>query len=642
VTKPPSDSSNKHSIVFDIFCQLGVISINNERLPHLREKASKLPLEPGVYIMRDGAGKIIYIGKAKELRVRVSGYFRAVEKHDEKTWRMVSLANDFDSIVTANEFEALVLEASMIKQHKPKYNILLKDDKGWHYIRVGGGDWPRITFEMQRPPGADRDDSGARWLGPYTSAFLLRHTVEEVNASFALPTCRRRFPQEIGKGRPCLNFHIKQCMGVCSGRVNSDDYAETIREAVRYITEGQQASVDKLTLMMEEAAESLDFERAARLRDRIKAIRHRMQRQNVVFNRAENQDVLGLAQTPDDVCVTLLKFREQKLVDKQDHMIGNIANIGDLAAVRREFIISYYNSGQEIPRQVSIDGECEDKELVERFLAEKAGRKVSVLKPERGERLKLVDMARQNAAQTLSQLSQAVSGRTGRELAALDELARLLNLPAPPQYIELYDISNMGEETAVGAMVVFENARPLKSAYKKFNIKTVAGTDDYASMREVVSRRLERGESFGRLPDLILLDGGKGHVSAVAPILSEMGLSIPLYGLVKDQKHRTRAIATDGAEISVAATRSAFTLLSKMQDEVHRFAVTMMRKKHKKSAFESALTGAAGIGETRMRLLLTHFRTQAALKSASVDELAAVKGMTRPAAESLHAFLHPE
>ena len=592
--------------------------------------------------MRDSAGRIIYIGKAKELRVRVGSYFRSVEKHDDKTWRMVSLANDFDSIVTASEFEALVLEASMIKQHRPKYNILLKDDKGYHYIRIGGGDWPRITLEKQRiPDGAD--EPGARWLGPYTSSFLLRQTVEEVNSSFALPVCRRRFPQEIGKDRPCLNFHIKQCMGVCSGRVGQDEYMEIIREAARFITEGRQTSIDRLTEMMQEASEALDFERAARLRDRIKAIRHRMQRQNVVFNRAENQDVIGLAQSPDEACISLLKFREQKLVDKQDHMIGNIANINNLAAARSAFIVSYYNSGQEIPKRISIDGECDDRELVERFLTEKAGKKVSILIPERGERLKLVDMARQNAAQTLSQLSQATGGRTGKELAALDELARLLNLPAPPRYIELYDISNMGEDTAVGAMAVFENARPLKSAYRKFNIKTVTGTDDYASMREVISRRLSRykenDESFGRLPDLILLDGGRGHVSAVQPILDEMGLSIPLYGLVKDKKHRTRAVATDGGEISITATRSAFTLLSKMQDEVHRFAITMMQKKHKKSAFESALTKIPGIGEKRMRLLLTHFRTQAALKAASEDELAAVAGMTRPAARSLHEFL---
>ena len=591
--------------------------------------------------MRDDAGKIIYVGKAKNLYARVTSYFRAVATHDEKTWRMVMAARDFDTIVTTSEFEALILEASLIKQHRPKYNILLKDDKGYHYIRVSGGEFPRITFEINRFPD---DEPGAKWLGPYTSAFLLRQSVEEVNSSFALPTCRRRFPQEIGKGRPCLNHHIKQCMGVCAGRISAEDYADTISEALRFISEGSQRTIERLTEKMLAASEEMDFERAALLRDRIRVIRHRMERQNVVFTKADNHDAIALAQTANECCVSVLKIREQKLVDKQDHLIGMTSN---LAAARREFIISYYNSGQEIPKQVSIDGECDDRELLERFLSEKSGRKTAILIPERGERLKLVEMARQNAAQTLAQLG--AGGHLGKQLAALDELARLLSLPAPPQYIELYDISNMSAQTIVGGMVVFEDGKPLKSAYKKFNIKTVADTDDYACMREVISRRFARyneekdsGVGFGRLPDLILLDGGKTHVSAVVPILEEMGLAIPIFGLVKDQKHRTRAIATDGGEISITSTRSAFTLLSKMQDEVHRFAIAHMHKKHKKTAFESNLSKVPGIGETRLRLLLTHFRTQAALRSATVEELAAIKGVTRPAAENLHAFLHPE
>ena len=289
--------------------------------------------------MRDDTGKIIYVGKAKSLRNRVASYFRKAADCDEKTWRLVLSIRDFDTIVTACEFEALVLEASLIKQHNPKYNIKLKDDKGYHYIRVSGGEYPRITFEMQRPP----NDADARWIGPYTSAFLLRQSVEEVNSTFKLPTCKLRFPQEIGKRRPCLNYHIKQCMGVCRGRISQEGYADTISEALRLISEGGARTIERLSEQMNEAAQSLDFERAALLRDRIRSIRHRMERQNVVFTRAENHDVIALAQTADECCVSVLKIREQKLVDKQDHLIGKVEN---LPAARREFIISYYNNAQ--------------------------------------------------------------------------------------------------------------------------------------------------------------------------------------------------------------------------------------------------------------------------------------------------------
>ena len=609
----------------------------NERLPWLREQVRKLPCEPGVYIMRDASDKIIYIGKAKELRHRVSSYFRKLDPIQTKTQKLVDHIHRFDYIVTASEFEALVLEASMIKQHKPKYNILLKDDKGYCYIRISAGAYPRITSEMQR----QNDD--ARYLGPYVSSFVVKQTVEEANTAFLLPTCKRKFPQEIGRGRPCLNLHIKKCMGVCAGKISENDYKDTITQAIEFISDGSQQSLARLTKQMETAAEALDFERAAMLRDKIKAIQRITERQNVVFTRAANQDVFAFVQSVSACCVSILKFREQRLVDKQDHLIGEVENLSD---TRREFLISYYSTIQDIPKHVSIDGECGDVELIERFLSEKATRNVEVRVPERGERMQLIEMARRNAAQTLSHRAERVSGR---EVAALDELARLLNLSSPPKYIELYDISNMGAETVVAGMVVFENGRPLKAAYKKFNIKTVIGTDDYASMREVIKRRLSHYEEekstekgFGRLPDLILLDGGKGHVAAVAPILEELGFDIPLYGLVKNQRHRTRAIATNGGEIAITSTRSAFTLLSKMQDEVHRFSITFMQQKRSKNLFASTLTQVEGIGDTRVKALLRHFRTQAALRTASVDELAAIKGMNRPSAERLYAHLHKE
>ncbi|MDL2233938.1 excinuclease ABC subunit UvrC [Ruminococcaceae bacterium OttesenSCG-928-L11] len=606
----------------------------NERIPLLREKARSLPLDPGVYIMRDESKKIIYIGKAKHLRNRVSSYFRSIEKHVEKVYRMVQNAYDFDYIVTASEFEALVLECSMIKQYKPKYNILLKDDKGYHYIHVGGGKFPKITGEKMK-----LEDGGID-LGPYTSSYVVKQTVEEVNKVFQLPTCKRKFPEDFRKGRPCLNYHIKQCMGLCRGKIGEREYGEILAQCMEFIKGGSKGTMELLTQQMEQAAENLDFEKAAILRDRIRAINRVADEQNVVFTKEPNQDVIALARGGEECCAVVLKFRDQRLVDKEDYDVGEISG---LESARSEFLLSYYNNQQEIPKIISLDGECEDNELIARYLSEKIGHKVSIGVPERGEKLRLVKMAVTNAAEQLARKSE----RTSKEVSALDELARLLGLENPPHYIESYDISNMGSETVVAGMVVFENGRPLKSAYKKFNIKTIIGTDDYGSMREVIRRRLshydeekESGKGFGRLPDLILLDGGKGHVAAVLPVVVEMGFSIPVYGMVKDDRHRTRAIAKDGGEIAINSTRSAFTLVSTIQDEVHRFSITFMKSKHKKSAFAMRLTSVPGVGDKRAQALFSHFKTQTAMKAASVEELAAAPGMTKTTAQAVYNYFH--
>jgi len=607
----------------------------NDRLDILREKTKQLPMEPGVYLMKDTAGKIIYVGKAKALKNRVSSYFRSLEKHTEKVYRMVQNVHDFTTIVTASEFEALVLECSLIKQHRPKYNILLKDDKGYHYIRISNEEYPRITAEKMVLP-----DDKARYLGPYTSSFVVAQTVNEANRAFLLPTCHKKFPADFRKGRPCLNHHIKRCMGLCAGRISREQYAETIGQAISFIEGGGASTLKLLGSKMEEAAEALDFEKAAAYRDRIRAIERISEHQNVVFTTADKEDVVSIVQNGSQSCAVVIKFRGQRLVDKQEYQLGELDSLPE---ARRDFLLSLYGSEAEIPKNIALDGACDDIDLIARYLGEKRGAKVNVYVPKRGEGLRLVQMASANAAQ---QLAHRVE-RTGRELEALDTLARLLGLPQPPLYIEAYDISNLGSDTLVGGMVVFENGRPLKSAYKKFNIKTVEGTDDYASMREVLSRRLARyreekgsGEGFGRLPDLILLDGGKGHVSAVAPLLAEAGLEVPLYGMVKDQKHRTRAIATDGGEISITSGRSAFTLVSKIQDEVHRFSITHMKQRHTKSAFALQLTDVPGIGEKRASALLRHFKTQKALKEADVDTLARAPGMNHTAAEALWGHFH--
>lgn len=609
--------------------------MDNLNLPSLREKSLLLPHEPGVYIMRNQKGEIIYIGKAKNLRNRVSSYFRSVDKHTPKVYRMVENVVVFDYIVTGSEFEALVLECSMIKLNKPKYNILLKDDKGYNYIRISNEPYPRITAEKQLTAG-----DGAKILGPFMSSLVATQTVEETNRIFMLPTCRRKFPEDFRKERPCLNYHIKRCMGVCTGKITQSQYRDIIEQCEAFISTGGHHTVKRLEQEMQKAAEQMNFERAAQLRDRIRAIQRITEHQNVVFVKAGNQDVVALVQSGGNCIASILKIRERRLVDKLDFELGEV---DELEETRQEFLISYYSTQEEIPKDISIDGGCADQELVEKFLSEKAGRQVQIRLPERGERASLVEMARKNAAETLSRKME----RTGKEVVALDELARLLSLPTPPVYIESYDISNMGSDTVVAGMVVFENGRPLKSAYRKFNIKTIEGTDDYGSMREIISRRFARweeekesNEGFGRLPDLILLDGGKGHVNAVAPVLEDFGLDIPLFGMVKDKKHRTRAIATNGGEIAIQSSRSAFTLLSQIQDEVHRFSITHMKKRHSKTTFHSYLTQVPEIGPARAKGLLRHFKTQKALSEASVEQFLEVKGMSKSAATNLYEALH--
>ena len=610
--------------------------MDNPRLPFLAEKAHKLPLLPGVYIMKNKAGDIIYIGKAKALKNRVSSYFRAIEKHLPKVYQMVSHVYDFDYIVTDSEFEALVLECSMIKLHTPKYNILLKDDKGYSYIKIAPREFSRIRQTFQR------DDDDAEYIGPYISSFVVSETVDEVNRAFMLPTCNRKFPQEFGKGRPCLNFHIKRCMGVCRGKISKAEYDEIIEQAREYIKGGSAQSVELLNRRMAEYAESMQFEKAAQLRDRIRAISRINESQKVVFTSVANQDVIALQRSDSDTCALVLKFRGERLVDKQDFLLGVV---DDLDAARLEFLLRYYTTRQDIPKKIQLDGGIEDIEIASRLLSEQAGTKVDVHIPQRGEQLKLVEMARKNAAERLSQKSQ----RTGREVAALDELARLLGLEKPPVYIESYDISNIGSETVVAGMVVFENGRPMRKCYRKFNIKTVAGTDDYASMSEVLQRRFNRyldpeqqDETFDRLPDLILLDGGKGHVSTIVPMLAQMGIHVPVFGMVKDDKHRTRAIARTGGEIAIASHRSAFTLVSTIQDEVHRYSITFSRAKHQKSSFELSLTKCPGIGETRAREIYKQYKTAKAIREASPEQLAQVKGVSMPAARKLYEFLHGE
>ena len=608
-----------------------------QKIAALRKKANTLPMEPGVYLMRDRRGEIIYVGKAKKLKNRVTSYFRGVEHHLPKVYRMVEQVQDFDYIVTDSEFEALVLECSLIKLHSPKYNILLKDDKGYHYVCVTKEPYPRIKLAMQKA------DDGNEYIGPFVSSMVVKQTVEEANRVFLLPTCRRKFPEDFGKERPCLNFHIRQCMGVCRGKITPEAYREVLDEALQFIRSGGVQSVEVLTERMQQAAEALDFERAARYRDRISAIRRITEQQKVIEFPHESLDVLGWVQGEDKIYCSLLVLREGRLRDKKDFSFDCMAEPEEIVT---EFLLSYYMQAEAAPAEVFLDRELPDRALLEQLLREHRGKKIQFTVPQRGESRKLCQMAQNNAAQELAR----DTNRTGREIAALTELGRLLGLSHPPDYIEAFDISNIGGSTIVGGMTVFRRGRPEKRLYKKFTIRDMAAPDDYAAMEQMLTRRLthykeaaENGkkDGFETLPDLWLIDGGAGQEAAAKKAAAQFGVEIPIFGMVKDDRHRTRAIRAENEEIAIRSSQSVFRLITAIQDETHRYAISFSRKKHRKTGFASVLTGVPGIGEQRAAKLLKHFKSMAAVKAADEETLAAAPGMTRPAAEALYRYLHP-
>ncbi len=609
---------------------------HEKHIKELRARAMRLPLHPGVYLMHDKFGKIIYIGKAKALKNRVSQYFGSEKNHDNKVRQMVAHVDWFEYILTDSEFEALILECSLIKQYRPKYNILLKDDKGYSYIRVSPRPWARISEAKQKA------DDGAEYIGPYISGWSVKQSVEEAQRIFLLPTCTRRFPQDMGKGRPCLNYYIRQCSAPCRGKITEEEYNEAVQDALDFLRGGSTESVRRLTEKMKDAAENLKFERAAHIRDRLMAIRRMGAKQKVVESKIREQDVIALTQGTGRSCFEVFRFTAGRLTDRETFFMGET---GNPKAARGEFIERYYSMRDRIPPRVTLDAPADGQNLLSQWLTEKAGHKVLLTVPQKGEQADLAKMCRSNAAE---QLAQTI-GRTWKETAALDELASLLGLQKPPEYIEAYDISNLAGGDNVGGMVVFQNGRPLRSAYRRFKIKTVIGQDDYASMREVISRRLGEygrnkgsGEGFGRLPDLILLDGGRGHVASVQPVLDAAGVNIPLFGMVKDNKHRTRAIAKNGGEIAINSNRSAFTLISTIQEEVHRFAIGYHRSLRRKHSISSTLLSISGIGPTRAKSLLKQFRTIDAISHADLEELANTPEITEPAAQSVYDYFHSE
>ena len=600
----------------------------------LRDKAHSLPLKPGVYLMMNRNETVIYVGKAKALKNRVSQYFQEQASHTEKTRVMVSQIDHFDTIVTGSEFEALVLENSLIKRHKPRYNILLKDDKGYPYIRLSVRD-PYPKFSMTNRVQED----GARYFGPFGGRHDTQSILDALTTALKLPDCGRRFPRDIGKERPCLNYHMGRCDGYCRPEVPQSRHSQTIEQAVRLL-EGKFSEVERdLTDQMNAAAEALEFEKAASIRDRIRAITLLGKRQKVVSGYLADTDVLGLYTGEVRSAVAVLHFREGDLTGRDLELFPTQGESGE--EILSAFLVQYYGGRGILPRQILLPESPEDAEVISRLLSQQAGRKVELATPRRGARMDLIRMAGENAREEC----ERVTTKEERTAKILQVLAEMLELPGPPRRIESYDISNTGASDIVSAMAVFEDGKPKRGAFRYFKIRDLDGPDDYASMEQTLARRFQRDrdgdEGFANRPDLLLIDGGDTHAAVAARVLESFGLCIPVFGMVKDDRHRTRALVTaDGREIGIQSVPALFAFIGRIQEETHRAAVGFHHRQHTKSGVGSALEKIPGIGEARRKLLLRRFGSIRAIRQASREELEAV--LPKPAARAVYQYFRGE
>ncbi|MBQ9152135.1 MAG: excinuclease ABC subunit UvrC [Clostridia bacterium] len=603
-----------------------------EEKKQLLEKANSLPLCPGVYIMKDREGRVIYVGKSRKLKNRVSQYFQNGEKNI-KTARMVAAARDFEYFLCDTEIEALTLENTLIKQHHPKYNIRLKDAKSYPYIKITDEPYPRLIMTRKR-----EKDKG-KYFGPYSGVSTVFSVLDTLRRVLALPSCKRRFPRDIGKERPCLYYQMGRCCGPCTGKVSEEEYAATVSLAAD-ILRGHTGEVKRqLTEQMYAHAEEERFEAAARCRDTIAALDRLRQKQTVVAAPDTEQDVIGFYGDEVASCVSVFYIRAGAVVDKDDFLAGGerILDEETLGA----FICEHYRVREHIPKQIllSFTLDSDEMEGLSQYLTNMAGHKVTLRTPERGQAHTLCELVCSNAAEKVRQYRLDAEKDEG----ALVRLAELLELPSYPARIEAYDISNLGTEHLTAGMVVCEDGKFNKADYRYFKIKSVTGTtDDYASMREALDRRLEHlsdGDgSFSKLPDLILLDGGRGHVGVVRELMEERGLDIPVFGMVKDDFHKTRALCTEDGEISIARENAVFVLVYRLQEEVHRFTVSRMDAAKRKTLTHSTLTRIKGIGDAKAKALLQAFGGITGVKNASEEELAAVKGISRTDAAHIKAY----
>ena len=602
----------------------------------LRAKANELPLAPGVYLMMDRTGKVIYVGKAKKLKNRVSQYFQENNaSHNEKTRRMVAQVDTFDTIFVSSEFEALILENSLIKQHMPHYNILLKDDKGYPFVRLEKGPYPRFSM-VNRPV-----DDGARYFGPFGGRSETRAAVDAVCAAFKLPTCTRRFPRDIGKERPCLNHHMGRCDGFCRGVPDEKEYTARIEQAVQLLSGHYRQLTRAMGEEMRREAEALHFEQAAALRDRIAAIESLGKRQKVIAGICADTDVWGVYRGAAKCGWAVIHVEEGSVTGRETDVFTAPTDEPEaemLAAVLNQ----YYLPRAVLPREILLPCETGDAEELAGVLTERAGHKVGVRVPQRGDRAELLRMAERNAREDVERVTTAQE----RESRTLALLGQMLGLPEPPRRLESYDISNTGASDIVASMVVYEGAKPKKSDYRRFKMKTVSGRpDDYASMEEVLTRRLRRyldgDEKFAPLPDVLLIDGGATHAAVAEKVCAALDVPLPVFGMVKDDRHHTRALTTAaGREIDLRANPAVFALIGQIQDETHRFAITFHHESHTRSATHSALDDVPGVGKTRRAALLKAFKSVRAIREADEEALARV--LPRDAARAVWEHFHAE
>ncbi len=615
----------------------------------IKEELKKLPNKPGVYIMHDEADTIMYVGKAINLHNRVRSYFRSNIGRGPQIDRMVKQIARFEYIVTDSELEALVLENNLIKEHSPRYNTLLKDDKTYPYIKVTvSEEYPRILFSRLMK----KDKS--RYFGPFTSAAAVKDTIELINKLYGLRTCNRVLPRDIGAERPCLNYHMKQCCGPCTGEVSKEDYRARIDMALDFLNGNYAVILKDLQAKMEAASEELDFENAAKYRDLIASVKVVAQKQKMTDSSMEDKDIVAIASDDNDAVVQVFFVRDGRLIGREHFYMTHVSE-NPQSEILGNFVKQFYAGTPFIPRQLLLPEPIEDMEIIEKWLTQRKGSRVYINVPERGQKEKLMELAAQNAELVLSKDKERIKREEGRTIGAVKEIENLLGIKGLNR-MEAYDISNISGFANVGSMVVYEKGKPKKSDYRKFRIKTVAGPDDYACMHEVLTRRLlhgieERHElqvrdidakygSFTKFPDLILMDGGRGQVNICLQVLEELGINIPVCGMVKDDNHRTRGLYYNNVELPIDTRSEGFKLITRIQDEAHRFAIEYHRSLRSKAQVKSSLDDIPGIGPARRKALMKSFETIEDIRNASVEELSKVPDIPENVARQIYDFFH--
>ena len=603
----------------------------------LEEELKKLPDKPGVYIMHDKIGTIIYVGKAVSLKNRVRQYFRPSTNHSAKIKRMVSKIDYFEYIITDSELEALVLECNLIKEHSPKYNTMLKDDKTYPFIKITTGEhFPRVLFSRKIVHGT------GKYYGPYTSAGAVKDTIELLCKLYKIRTCNRKLPADQGRERPCLNYHIGQCSAPCQGYINEEDYRKSIESVMEFLDGDYSHILKSLTQQMQQASENMEFEEAAKYRDLIASVKQVAQKQKITMDDVTDRDVIAVACDGQDAVVQVFFVRSGKLLGR-DHFHMSVAEGDTRGEILSQFIKQYYGGTPYIPNVVMIQEEIEDSDVISQWLSGIKKRKVNIITPKKGDKEKLVELAYRNAQMVLIQDGEKIKREQQRTVGAMEEIAGWIHLSGVRR-VEAYDISNTSGVESVGSMVVFQDGKPARNDYRKFKIKTVKGPDDYKSMKEVLTRRfkraLESSAGFDIYPDLIMMDGGKGQVNIALEVLEELGLSIPVCGMVKDDNHNTRGLYYNNVEIPVDKRSEGFKLITRIQDEAHRFAIEYHRSLRSKAQVSSVLDGIDGVGPARRKALMKHFMEIEKIRHASVGELMEATGINRGVAENIYNYFH--